>query len=63
MPRELEQALMKSWSRGRAKGKLGGVDRDTYTFGTMNKMGAMKGNKTTAKGRSIEKKMKKGCCP
>jgi hypothetical protein len=63
MPKELEKALAASWMRGRSKGKLGGVDKDTYTYGAMNNIGAMHGNKTTAKGRRIEKKMKKGCCP
>lgn len=60
MPKELETALLRSWKRGRAKGKLGGVDEGRYVYGKMNKMGVMKGNKITAKGRAMEKK---GCCP
>lgn len=33
-----------------------GVDRDRYVYGAMNNMGAMRGNKITAKGRRMEKK-------
>ena len=32
------------------------VVRSRAVFGTMNKIGAMRGNKETAKGRSMEKK-------
>lgn len=33
-----------------------GVDADRYVYGAMNNMGAMRGNKITAKGRRMEKK-------
>jgi len=33
-----------------------GVDPDRYVYGAMNNMGAMRGNKTTAKGKRMEKK-------
>ena len=38
--------------------KLGksGRDADRYVYGAMNNMGAMHGNKITAKGRSMERK-------
>lgn len=43
MPEFLEKKLKKEYP-----GNLGAV------YGTMNKMGAMKGNKETAKGKSME---------
>ncbi len=45
MPKFLEDKLKKEYP-----GNPGAV------FGTMNKLGAMKGNKETAKGRAMEKK-------
>lgn len=33
-----------------------GVDPDRYVYGAMNNMGAMRGNKETAKGKRIQKK-------
>lgn len=33
-----------------------GVDPDRYVYGTMNNIGAMRGNKETAKGRAMQKK-------
>ena len=46
MPRILEQKLKKEYP-----------NNPHAVFGTMNKIGAMKGNKETAKGKAIEKKM------
>ena len=45
MPRFLEQKLKKEYG-----------DNPHAIYGTMNKIGAMKGNKETAKGRRMEKK-------
>ena len=45
MPKFLEDKLKKEYP-----GNPGAV------YGTMNKLGAMKGNKETAKGRAMEKK-------
>lgn len=50
MPEFLEKALSKSVPEG--------VDRDRYVYGAMNNMGAMHGNKETAKGREMERKHK-----
>lgn len=33
-----------------------GVDKDKYVYGALNNMGAMRGNKTTAKGKRMQKK-------
>lgn len=55
MPKFLEKKLE---AQGRKKGYEG--DRlDRYVYGTMNKMGAMHGSKTTEKGRSMEAKHQK----
>ena len=45
MPKFLEAVLRKQYG-----------DNDNAVYGTMNKIGAMKGNKETAKGRAMEKK-------
>lgn len=48
MPKFLENQLRKNVPSG--------VDPDRYVFGAMNNMGAMRGNKETAKGRRMQKK-------
>ena len=48
MPAFLEAKLRKNVPAG--------VDPDRYVYGAMNNMGAMRGNKTTAKGKRMEKK-------
>lgn len=48
MPAFLEAKLRKSVPKG--------VDPDKYVYGAMNNMGAMRGNKETAKGKRMEKK-------
>ena len=45
MPKFLEDKLKKEYP-----------DNDKAVYGTMNKLGAMKGNKETAKGRAMTKK-------
>ena len=55
MPRFLELALRREGEKKGLKGKR----LDAYIYGTMNKMGAMKGNKETAKGKRMEAKHKK----
>jgi hypothetical protein len=40
------------------KGKRGRA-ADRYVYGTMNNMGAMHGNKVTAKGRQMQRKHKR----
>lgn len=52
MPKFLEDRLKKEAAK---KGKSGKAAA-RYVYGTMNKIGAMKGNKETAKGRSMEAK-------
>jgi len=60
MPAFLEKALAAS---ARAKGKTGRAAA-RYVYGAMNNMGAMRGNKETAKGAAMQKKheedMKRG---
>lgn len=51
MPKFLEDRLEKQ----AAKKGFSGDRADAYVFGTMNKIGAMHGNKETPKGRSMEK--------
>lgn len=34
----------------------GGVDPDRYVYGALNNMGAMRGNRETAKGRAMQRK-------
>lgn len=48
MPQFLEAKLRANVPRG--------VDPDRYVYGAMNNMGAMKGNKETAKGKRMQKK-------
>lgn len=48
MPKFLEAKLRKNVPAG--------VDLDRYVYGAMNNMGAMRGNKETAKGKRMEKK-------
>jgi len=52
MPQFLENALRHAASK---KG-LAGKDADSYVYGAMNNMGAMHGNKETAKGAEMEEK-------
>lgn len=56
MPEFLEKQLKKAAAK---KGKSGKA-ADRYTYGALNNMGAMSGNKTTAKGRAMQKKHDKG---
>lgn len=48
MPAFLEAKLRKNVPKG--------VDEDRYVYGALNNMGAMRGNKETAKGKRMEKK-------
>jgi hypothetical protein len=48
MPAFLEAKLRKNVPAG--------VDSDRYVYGALNNMGAMRGNKETAKGKRMEKK-------
>lgn len=52
MPKFLENELRKFAAK---KGRTG-KDADRYIYGTMNAIGAMKGNKETAKGAGMEAK-------
>jgi hypothetical protein len=52
LPKFLEDALEQS----AAKRGLSGKRADAYVFGTMNNLGAVRGNKETAKGRAMERK-------
>ncbi len=52
MPRFLEDRLR---AQAAAKG-LTGKQADRYTFGAMNNLGAMRGNKITAKGARMQAK-------
>jgi hypothetical protein len=52
MPAFLEKALEKSATKHGFKGHRAAA----YVYGTMNKIGAMHGNKETAKGAAMEKK-------
>lgn len=45
MPKYLEEKLKKEYG-----------NNDHAIYGTLNKIGAMKGNKETAKGKAMEKK-------
>jgi len=42
-----------------AKKGYKGRRADAYAYGTLNNMGAMRGNKVTAKGREMERKHKR----
>lgn len=52
MPAFLEKALK---AAAAAKGKKGKA-ADRYVYGAMNNMGAMRGNKETAKGAAMQRK-------
>jgi hypothetical protein len=52
MPAFLEQRL----EAGAAKAGKSGRAADRYVYGAMNNMGAMHGNKETAKGKAMEAK-------
>lgn len=52
MPAFLEKTLRASAA---ARGKKGAA-ADRYVYGAMNNLGAMRGNKETAKGREMERK-------
>ena len=52
MPKFLEQELEK----GAAKKGLTGKRKARYVYGGMNNMGAMRGNKETAKGAAMQRK-------
>lgn len=52
MPKALEHKLEKEYSN------LPKKEREHAVYGTMNKIGVMKGSKITAKGRALEKKQK-----
>ena len=52
MPQFLEKALQAE----AAKKGFTGARADRYTYGAMNNMGAMHGNKITAKGEAMQKK-------
>jgi hypothetical protein len=52
MPKFLEDLLAKS----AAKNGFSGKKAARYVFGAMNNMGAMRGNKETAKGAKMEAK-------
>ena len=54
MPIQLERKLK---AEARKKG-FKGRRADRYVYGSMNNMGVMHGNKITAKGRAVDKKMK-----
>lgn len=55
MPTFLEEKLKKQARKKGFKGRRAAE----YIYGTMNKMGAMRGNKETPKGRELEKKHKR----
>ncbi len=52
MPKFLESKLA---AEAAAKGKTGRA-ADRYVYGTMNKLGAMQGNKETAHGKAMARK-------
>ncbi len=52
VPRFLEDKLKREAARKGFTGKRA----DRYTFGGLNNMGAMRGNRTTAKGRAMSRK-------
>lgn len=52
MPRFLEDRLRAEAAKQGLKGK----QADRYVFGTLNNIGAVNGNKETAKGRAMEAK-------
>lgn len=52
MPRFLEDRLKREAARKGMTGKRA----DRYVYGTMNRMGAMRGSRETAKGARMERK-------
>lgn len=52
MPRFIEEKLEKEYADKPKE------EREHAIYGTLNKIGAMKGNKETAKGKAMEKKHK-----
>ena len=52
MPQFLENVLEKEATKKGMRGK----QAKRYVFGAMNNMGAVRGNKITAKGRAMQKK-------
>lgn len=52
MPKALERKLAREARKKGFKGRRA----DRYIYGTMNKMGVMKGNRMTPKGRAMETK-------
>ena len=54
MPKFLEDRL----AQGAKKAGLKGRAAQAYIYGAMNNMGAMRGNKETAKGRAMDRKHK-----
>ena len=52
MPNFLEDILKTAAAKKGLKGKRA----DRYTYGALNNMGAMRGNKITAKGKALQKK-------
>ena len=55
MPKFLEKRLKREASRKGLRGKRAAQ----YIYGTMNRLGAMRGNKETARGRAMAKKHKR----
>ena len=56
MPAELIARLKEAFAKRKRGGKLRGVDEGRYVYGRLNNMGAMHGNKETAKGMAMESK-------
>lgn len=52
MPKAIEEKLEKEY-KGLPK-----TEREHAVYGTMNKMGVMKGSKETARGKALDKKKK-----
>jgi hypothetical protein len=52
MPKFLEDELRRAAKKAGKTGK----EADRYIYGAMNNIGAVRGNKETAKGRAMEKK-------
>lgn len=54
MPKELEDALLSSFKKGKRKGKLKGVDEGQYVFGSKPMMKAMGRKKKRHEGVQME---------
>lgn len=52
----MPEFLIADLKRFAAKKGKSGKDADRYVYGAMNNMGAMRGNKETAKGREMDEK-------